>query len=180
MPGNNSNLLVILNWHTMSGSAKVRDSQTACISATITVAHSLYLTWCQKFRSLFNHIVKLIHGLFWCWCLANILLNVGNINEIWDLFDTTELGWETRAHEGLASSRDILVDDSIRTDPWPSLACVSSNVSPFANKQSQCLHLYVSLYLNWVQNLVQMGSWGETFDQRIWTKWFRFYRILQW
>ena len=98
MPGNNSNLLVILNWHTMSDSAKVRDSQTACISATITVAHSLYLTWCQKFRSLFNHIVKLIHGLL---VILAILLDVGNINEIWDLFDTTELGWETRAHERL-------------------------------------------------------------------------------
>ena len=116
MPGNNSNLLDILNWHTMSGSAKVRDSQTACISATITVAHSLYLTWCQKFRSLFNHIVKLIHGLL---VILAILLDVGNINEIWDLFDTTG-AWlgdsSTRAaNERLSSSRDILVDDSIRT-----------------------------------------------------------------
>ena len=148
MPGNNSNLLDILNWHTMSGSAKVRDSQTACISATITVAHSLYLTWCQKFRSLFNHIVKLIHGLL---VILAILLD-----EIWDLFDTTELGWETRAHEGLASSRDILVDDSIQTDPWPSLACVSSNVSPFANKQSQCLHLYV--YFHTCLFILQLGA----------------------
>ena len=27
-----------------------------------------------------------------------------------------------------------------------SLACASSNVSPFANKQSQCLHLYVHFH----------------------------------